>query len=107
MEIKDKLRKAREQKGVSQRQAAAEMGISHNYYNEFLKRREKMITEERARELVEEIVNEFLKWRGIEDREIIYAWTKGAWATFVEWDCTEDEIREIYSYWLTYAGDYF
>ena len=34
MEIKDKLRKAREQKGVSQRQAAAEMGISHNYYNE-------------------------------------------------------------------------
>lgn len=34
MEIKDKLRKAREQKGVSQRQAAAEMGISHSYYSE-------------------------------------------------------------------------
>lgn len=33
MEIKDKLRKVREQKGISQRQAGVEMGISHNYYN--------------------------------------------------------------------------
>lgn len=33
MEIKDKLRKAREQKGVTQRQAAEEMGIGHTYYS--------------------------------------------------------------------------
>ena len=64
------------------------------------------LTEERARELVEEIVNEFLKVRGIEDGEIIDAWTKAAWATFEEWDCTEEEVREIYSDWLIYGEEY-
>ena len=64
------------------------------------------LTEERARELVEEIVNEFLNWRGIEDKEIIDAWTKAAWATFAEWDCTEEEVREIYSDWLIYGEEY-
>ena len=58
------------------------------------------LTEERAREIVEEIVDEFLKRHGIEDREIIDAWTEAAWDTFGEWECTEEEIREIYSDWL-------
>ena len=64
------------------------------------------LTEERARELVEEIVNEFLKRRKIEDREIIDAWTKAAWDVFEEWDCTEEEIREIYSDWLINGREY-
>lgn len=64
------------------------------------------LTEERARELVEEIVNEFLKRRKIEDREIIDAWTEAAWDTFEEWDCSEEEIREIYSDWLIYGEEY-
>ena len=51
------------------------------------------LTEERARELVEEIVDEFLKWRGIEDRKIIESWTEAAWDTFEEWECTEEENR--------------
>lgn len=33
MEIKDKLKEAREKKGVSQKQASEEMGISSTYYN--------------------------------------------------------------------------
>ena len=64
------------------------------------------LTEERARELVEEIVNEFLKWRGIEDKEIIDSWTEAAWDTFEEWECTEEEIREIYSDWLVSGEEY-
>ena len=64
------------------------------------------LTEERARELVEEIVNEFLKRRKIEDREIIDSWTEAAWDTFEEWDCSEEEIREIYSDWLVSGEEY-
>lgn len=64
------------------------------------------LTEERAREIIEEIVNEFLKWRGIEDREIIDSWTEAAWGVFEEWDCTEEAIREIYSDWLVNGDDF-
>lgn len=64
------------------------------------------LTEERARELVEEIVDEFLKRRKIENREIIDAWAKAAWDTFEEWECTEEEIREIYSDWLVSGEEY-
>ena len=64
------------------------------------------LTEERARELIKEIVNEFLKRRKIEDREIIDAWMKAAWDIFEEWDCTEEEVREIYSDWLINGEEY-
>ena len=64
------------------------------------------LTEERAREIVEEIVNEFLKRRKIEDKEIIDAWVEAAWGVFEEWDCAEEEIREIYSDWLINGEEY-
>ena len=64
------------------------------------------LTEERAREIVEETVIKFLKGYGIDDRKIIDSWTEAAWDTFEEWECTEEEIREIYSDWLINGEEY-
>ena len=64
------------------------------------------LSEERAREILEETVNEFLKGYGIEDREIIDSWTESAWDNFDDWDCPEAEIKEIYTEWLKYGREY-
>lgn len=64
------------------------------------------LTEARAREILEETVNEFLKGYGIEDREVIDAWTESAWDNFDEWDYSEVEIKEIYAEWLKYGREY-
>ena len=64
------------------------------------------LTEERAREILEETVINFLRGYGIEDHEIIDSWTESAWDNVDGGDYSEAEIKEIYAEWLKYGKEY-
>ena len=64
------------------------------------------LTEERAREILEEAVNNFLRGYGIEDQEVIDSWMESAWDNIDEGDYSEVEIKEIYAEWLKHGKEY-